>query len=93
MFELFDCAALIAQVEKRPRLDDFQLKEHTDKNTEEKLWPEVCEAGVIFGLEKEMRKSTPAILTSVFIGVGIIFCGCAMIHNVFIWQKTEIEYG
>ncbi|XP_047490591.1 uncharacterized protein LOC125040123 [Penaeus chinensis] len=36
-------------------------------------------------------QSTPAILTSVFIGVGIIFCGCAMIHNVFIWQKEKTK--
>lgn len=33
--------------------------------------------------------STPAIITSVFIGVGIIFCGCAMVHNVFVWQKEK----
>lgn len=33
--------------------------------------------------------STPAIVTSVFIGLGIIFCGCAMVHNVFIWQKEK----
>lgn len=33
--------------------------------------------------------STPAIITSVLIGVGIIFCGCAMVHNVFVWQKEK----
>ncbi|XP_046400766.1 uncharacterized protein LOC124167039 [Ischnura elegans] len=33
--------------------------------------------------------STPAIITSVFIGLGIIFCGCAMVHNVFVWQKEK----
>lgn len=33
--------------------------------------------------------STPAIVTSVFIGLGIIFCGCAMVHNVFVWQKEK----
>ncbi|KAL0820931.1 hypothetical protein ABMA28_005590 [Loxostege sticticalis] len=33
--------------------------------------------------------STPAIVTSVFIGVGIVFCGCAMVHNVFVWQKEK----
>ncbi|XP_066600253.1 uncharacterized protein [Prorops nasuta] len=33
--------------------------------------------------------STPAIVTSVFIGLGIVFCGCAMVHNVFIWQKEK----
>ncbi|GLV46745.1 uncharacterized protein CBL_13518 [Carabus blaptoides fortunei] len=33
--------------------------------------------------------STPAIVTSVFIGLGIIFCGCAMVHNVFIWQREK----
>ncbi|XP_034933573.1 uncharacterized protein [Chelonus insularis] len=33
--------------------------------------------------------STPAIIISVFIGLGIIFCGCAMVHNVFVWQKEK----
>lgn len=33
--------------------------------------------------------STPAIITSILIGVGIIFCGAAMVHNVFIWQKEK----
>ncbi|XP_041980420.1 uncharacterized protein LOC121734073 [Aricia agestis] len=33
--------------------------------------------------------STPAIVTSVFIGIGIVFCGCAMVHNVFVWQKEK----
>ncbi|KAE8748535.1 hypothetical protein FOCC_FOCC004711 [Frankliniella occidentalis] len=33
--------------------------------------------------------STPAIVTSVLIGIGIIFCGCAMVHNVFVWQKEK----
>ncbi|XP_071449566.1 uncharacterized protein [Hetaerina americana] len=33
--------------------------------------------------------STPAIITSAFIGLGIIFCGCAMVHNVFVWQKVR----
>ncbi|KAK2713643.1 uncharacterized protein LOC136040599 [Artemia franciscana] len=33
--------------------------------------------------------STPAIITSIFIGLGIIFCGCAMVHNVFIWQREQ----
>ncbi|XP_026671535.1 uncharacterized protein LOC113464677 isoform X1 [Ceratina calcarata] len=32
--------------------------------------------------------STPAIVTSVFIGLGIVFCGCAMVHNVFVWQRV-----
>ncbi|CAL4121010.1 unnamed protein product, partial [Meganyctiphanes norvegica] len=36
-------------------------------------------------------QSTPAILTSCFIGMGIIFCGCAMIHNVFVWQKEKTK--
>ena len=31
---------------------------------------------------------TPAIVTSVVIGLGIIFCGGAVIHNVFVWQKV-----
>lgn len=33
--------------------------------------------------------STPAIVTSVLIGVSILFCGGAMVHNVFIWQKEK----
>ncbi|KAG7187902.1 hypothetical protein KM043_013870 [Ampulex compressa] len=33
--------------------------------------------------------STPAIVTSVFIGLGIVFCGCAMVHNVFVWQREK----
>ncbi|XP_075156843.1 uncharacterized protein LOC142230093 [Haematobia irritans] len=33
--------------------------------------------------------STPAIITSVLIGIGIIFCGAAMVHNVFVWQKEK----
>ncbi|XP_014276609.1 uncharacterized protein [Halyomorpha halys] len=33
--------------------------------------------------------STPAVITSVLIGLGIIFCGCAMVHNVFLWQKEK----
>jgi len=32
---------------------------------------------------------TPAIVTSVVIGVGIVFCGAAVIHNVFIWQREK----
>ena len=44
--ELFDCETLIAEVEKRPPLYDFQLKEYSDKNIKEKLWSEVCEAVV-----------------------------------------------
>ncbi|XP_076646864.1 uncharacterized protein LOC143355694 [Halictus rubicundus] len=33
--------------------------------------------------------STPAIVTSIFIGLGIVFCGCAMVHNVFVWQREK----
>lgn len=33
--------------------------------------------------------STPAIITSILIGVGIVFCGCAMVHNVFVWQREK----
>ena len=32
---------------------------------------------------------TPAIVTSVVIGLGIVFCGGAVIHNVFIWQRVS----
>ncbi|XP_039291830.1 uncharacterized protein LOC111047125 [Nilaparvata lugens] len=35
--------------------------------------------------------STPAILTSGLIGFGIVFCGCAMVHNVFVWQKEKTD--
>ncbi|KAH8303387.1 uncharacterized protein [Drosophila kikkawai] len=33
--------------------------------------------------------STPAIVTSILIGVGIVFCGGAMVHNVFVWQHEK----
>ncbi|EDW75145.2 uncharacterized protein Dwil_GK19856, partial [Drosophila willistoni] len=33
--------------------------------------------------------STPAIITSILIGLGIVFCGGAMVHNVFVWQKEK----
>ncbi|XP_033230606.1 centrosomal and chromosomal factor-like isoform X2 [Belonocnema kinseyi] len=33
--------------------------------------------------------TTPAIVTSVFIALGILFCGCAMVHNVFVWQREK----
>lgn len=32
---------------------------------------------------------TPAIVTSIVIGLGIVFCGAAVIHNVFIWQREK----
>ena len=32
---------------------------------------------------------TPAIVTSVVIGLGIVFCGGAVIHNVFVWQRVR----
>lgn len=44
--DLIDCEILIMEVEKRPALYDFQLKEYSDKNVKEKLWTEVCEAVV-----------------------------------------------
>ena len=34
-------------------------------------------------------ESTPAIVTSVVIGLGIVFCGGAVVHNVFVWQKVH----
>ncbi|KAL7633945.1 UNVERIFIED_CONTAM: hypothetical protein RMT77_015906 [Armadillidium vulgare] len=34
---------------------------------------------------------TPAILSSVLIGCGILVCGFAMIHNVFVWQKEKAK--
>ena len=33
--------------------------------------------------------STPAIVTSIVIGIGIVFCGGAVVHNVFIWQRVS----
>jgi len=33
--------------------------------------------------------STPAIVTSIVIGIGIIFCGGAVVHNVFLWQRER----
>lgn len=35
--------------------------------------------------------STPAIVTSGLIGLGIVFCGCAMVHNVFVWQMEKTD--
>jgi len=34
-------------------------------------------------------ESTPAIVTSVVIGLGIVFCGGAVVHNVFVWQREK----
>merc|ERR1712051_129743 len=34
--------------------------------------------------------STPAIVSAVLIGLGILFCGGAVVHNVFVWQKVNI---
>ena len=28
-------------------------------------------------------------MTSILIGVGIVFCGGAMVHNVFVWQREK----
>lgn len=33
--------------------------------------------------------TTSAIVTAIFIALGIVFCGCAMVHNVFVWQKEK----
>ena len=44
--EVFDCETLIAEVENRPELYDFQLKEYSDRNVKEKFWTEVFEAAV-----------------------------------------------
>ena len=35
--------------------------------------------------------STPAITTSIVISVGIVLCGCAMLHNIVVWQRVS-EY-
>jgi hypothetical protein len=37
--------------------------------------------------------STPAIVTSVVVGLGIVFCGAAVVHNVFVWQKVKSFAG
>ena len=39
--DVFDCKSLIVEVEKRPPLCDFHLKEYSDKNLKENLWTEV----------------------------------------------------
>ena len=33
--------------------------------------------------------STPAIITSVVIGLAIVFCAGAVVHNVFLWRKVR----
>ncbi|XP_046655411.1 uncharacterized protein LOC124348997 isoform X2 [Daphnia pulicaria] len=33
--------------------------------------------------------STPAITTSIVISVGIVLCGCAMLHNIVVWQRYK----
>ncbi|CAG0893846.1 unnamed protein product [Darwinula stevensoni] len=33
--------------------------------------------------------SRSAIVTSILLGLGVLFCGIAMIHNVYIWQKDK----
>ena len=33
--------------------------------------------------------STPAITTSIVISVGIVLCGIAMLHNIFVWQRVS----
>lgn len=38
-------------------------------------------------------QSTPAIITSILIGLGIVFCGAAIVHNVFVWQKEKTICG
>ncbi|XP_064108274.1 uncharacterized protein LOC135216735 [Macrobrachium nipponense] len=42
--EVVDCERLIKEVEKRPALYDFKLKDYCDKHVRRKLWTEVCEA-------------------------------------------------
>ena len=37
--------------------------------------------------------STPAIVSSVVIGLGIVFCGAAVVHNVFVWQKVRLHHS
>ncbi|MPC08244.1 hypothetical protein E2C01_000821 [Portunus trituberculatus] len=64
MFELFDCEALIAQVEIRPGLYDFQLKEYSNKNIKGKLWPEMCEAGHHYIHTNKQARSPSVIIVS-----------------------------
>lgn len=35
--------------------------------------------------------SPAAIITSFVIGFGIVFCGAAVVHNVFVWQKEKMS--
>jgi len=31
----------------------------------------------------------PALVTSIVIGIGILFCGIAAVQNVYLWQKEK----
>jgi len=33
----------------------------------------------------------PALITSVIIGIGIVFCGIASIQNVYLWQWEKTK--
>ena len=44
--EVYDCDILISEIEKRPALYDYSLKEYSDKGLKDSLWGEVCEAVV-----------------------------------------------
>jgi len=37
---------LISEIEKRPALYDWSMKEYSDKSFKDRLWGEVCEAVV-----------------------------------------------
>ena len=33
--------------------------------------------------------STPAITTSIVTSVGMVLCGCAMLHNIVVWHRVN----
>ncbi|CAG0879396.1 unnamed protein product [Cyprideis torosa] len=36
--------------------------------------------------------SRSAVISAILLGLGIIFCACAIAHNVYLWQKFEKEF-
>lgn len=33
----------------------------------------------------------PALVTTLVIGIGIVFCGLASVHNVYLWQREKTK--
>ena len=50
-------------------------------------WPP-CVAGVVLYTFLHFH-STSAITTSVFLGLGILFCGGATAHNIAVWHRVS----